>query len=296
MKSASCFLYTTTLLLLACNTKVNNQKNDNPKDSLNISTTAPHSKPSLEDFWKDFDFSDTTKFKNPEYGEQEFADFITLLYSNTEQNINKGIKQWIEKTTHNKVVFKHFDQITAKYLFNVNSPYYNERLYALILQQYIESPHLDKIVKEKYKILLQLINRNNVGTTATNFSFLTDKGEKNSLNNISSDYTVLFFYQPGCPVCAEHITFLKSNPFFEQKLKENTCMLAIYPDGEMEKWKDYQSQIPDSWINGIDPDQTLIKKQLYDLKASPTIYLLDKHKKVLLKDANINQVLQYLKQ
>lgn len=35
-------------------------------------------------------------------------------------------------------------------------------------------------------------------------------------------------------------------------------------------------------------------KNLYDLKAIPTLYLLDKDKKVLLKDATVAQIDQYL--
>jgi hypothetical protein len=37
-----------------------------------------------------------------------------------------------------------------------------------------------------------------------------------------------------------------------------------------------------------------LDRELYDLKAMPTLYLLDKDKKVLLKDAPVEQVEQYL--
>ena len=35
-------------------------------------------------------------------------------------------------------------------------------------------------------------------------------------------------------------------------------------------------------------------KNLYDLRAIPTLYLLDKNKTVLLKDATLQKVEQYL--
>lgn len=37
-----------------------------------------------------------------------------------------------------------------------------------------------------------------------------------------------------------------------------------------------------------------MKKQLYDLKALPTLYLLDSKMKVLLKDAPIERIVEYL--
>ncbi len=43
------------------------------------------------------------------------------------------------------------------------------------------------------------------------------------------------------------------------------------------------------WINGYDKELTVLERELYDLKAMPTLYLLDKDKKVLLKDARWNK-------
>ena len=67
----------------------------------------------------------------------------------------------------------------------------------------------------------------------------------------------------------------------------------------MKDWRDYiprsrRDVIPSGWINGYDKELTVLDRELYDLKAMPTLYLLDKDKKVLLKDAPVEQVEQYL--
>ena len=54
---------------------------------------------------------------------------------------------------------------------------------------------------------------------------------------------------------------------------------VLYPDGNMDIWKNYRNQIPANFINAIDEKQAVLSQGLYDLKASPTIYLLDKDKK-----------------
>lgn len=38
----------------------------------------------------------------------------------------------------------------------------------------------------------------------------------------------------------------------------------------------------------------ITERQLYDLKAMPTLYLLDKDKRVILKDAPVEQIEQWL--
>ena len=50
------------------------------------------------------------------------------------------------------------------------------------------------------------------------------------------------------------------------------------------------------WINSYESTVSLKNVEIYDLKAIPTLYLLDKDKKVVLKDVTFNQVENYLKQ
>ena len=67
-----------------------------------------------------------------------------------------------------------------------------------------------------------------------------------------------------------------------------------YPDEDIEAWRAYLPNMPSSWINAYDKEQTLTLKTLYDLSALPSFYLLDKDKKVLLKDVMWEDVLYYL--
>jgi len=46
------------------------------------------------------------------------------------------------------------------------------------------------------------------------------------------------------------------------------------------------AEFPEKWIQGRDEDEFLTRNSVYNVKAIPTAYLLDKDKKVLLKDCN----------
>lgn len=51
--------------------------------------------------------------------------------------------------------------------------------------------------------------------------------------------------------------------------------------------------MPQNWILGT--DNNFIKDNaIYDLKAMPSIYLLDHNKKVILKDSSWEKVMYYL--
>ena len=81
--------------------------------------------------------------------------------------------------------------------------------------------------------------------------------------------------------------FSKSN-----KLK----ILAVYPDEDLDAWKGHVSVMLKDWINSYDKSVSLKNDEIYDLKAIPTLYLLNKEKKVLLKDATFQQIENCLSQ
>lgn len=71
--------------------------------------------------------------------------------------------------------------------------------------------------------------------------------------------------------------------------EEKVTVLAVYTEGDVDVWKKSLRDMPEGWI--VVHDNTVVKeKALYDLKAMPSIYLLDGHKKVILKDAMYGEV------
>ena len=62
-------------------------------------------------------------------------------------------------------------------------------------------------------------------------------------------------------------------------------VLALYPDEDLAAWRDYRSNMPASWINAYDKGCVIREKSTYNLSAIPALYLLDRDKRVLVKDA-----------
>ena len=60
----------------------------------------------------------------------------------------------------------------------------------------------------------------------------------------------------------------------------------VYPDEDVQLWKSHLHEMSNEWINAYDKGQVLTLEHLYDLSAIPSFYLLDKDKKVLLKDVD----------
>ena len=68
------------------------------------------------------------------------------------------------------------------------------------------------------------------------------------------------------------------------------AILTVYPDADIDEWRSHLPQMPAIWIHSYDKETTITKQKLYDIKAIPTLYLLDKDKKVILKDTSIEAI------
>ncbi|MGO3164106.1 MAG: DUF5106 domain-containing protein [Sphingobacteriaceae bacterium] len=297
-------LFAVLLIISACQQNEKQSEAD-PSDSVNLSYQAPAAPEELgseeakinyvfRHFWDDFDFQDTVKVFNPEYGEQAIANYIGYFPLVPSDTLKKGIADLFGKASIENNSFQHVKFQLENYLSNPNSPMRNDLFFEAVLDYFMESDQISAEEKMRYGALLPLVRKNKPGSQATNFSFLTSEGKDQELDDIEAPFTIMMFYEPGCKSCEEAIALMKNNPAFNAIIEQSgLAILAIYPDGNQDIWQEYQANIPDNWINAIDPDQKVVTQGLYVIKATPTIYLLDKDKQVLLKDTDILQIVRF---
>jgi len=249
----------------------------------------------VKHYWDNFDFTDTSYIHLPEVTEQAFVDFLDVANHSPMPSAYDGMKRMMVKAGKDKKVFDYFVSLADKYLYDPNSPFRNEEFYIAVLENMTESDLLDDTEKTRPEYRLKLAQKNRLGTKALNFKYTTESGKEGSLYSVSAEYTLIYINNPGCHACGEITEGLKQSGIVQYLLSEKRMtILCIYPDEDLDEWRRYQSDFPSNWINGYDMGNVMRDKDLYDLKAIPSLYLLDKNKIVLLKDATLPQVEQYL--
>lgn len=288
--------------LYSCkNGNASNQTTDMPQDTITAFTlpSIPNmlNTPELradflvKHYWDQVNFADTNYIHHPEITEQAWADYCDLLNHVPLQTAQKAMKETIRKTEVEKKVFNYITELADKYLYDPNSPLRNEEFYIPVLEAMTASPILTEIEKYRPQARLELAYKNRVGTRAIDFTYTLASGAQSTLYKIKSKYTLLFINNPGCNACTETIEALKSAPTINELIKKKQLtILSLYPDEELENWRKHRNEFPDEWINGYDKTFTIKTENLYDLKAIPTLYLLDVDKKVLLKDATVQNI------
>ena len=249
-------------------------------------------------YWDKFDFTDTVyQWGNEAAAEQIFANYIAIMWQVELDKATSSIKKFLATAeAAENITFTRFLDLCEKYLYDPNSPMRNEELYIPVLEYIVVSPNVPELEKIRPLHRLEMAFKNRVGAQATDFTYTLASGVKGNLYNIRADYTILFFNNPGCSACKSMREEISSLPLLSEMINSGQIkVLAVYPDEDLAEWKDYQPNIPTTWINAYDENQVMKKENTYDFKAIPALYLLSHDKYVLIKDAlSPIQLEQYL--
>ena len=248
----------------------------------------------VKHYWDGYSLADTA-FIHSDDTEQLYADFLDALQYVDATEYRSALQSMMSRMEADSTAYAHFCTLGKKYLYDPNSPMRNEDYYIPVLEQMLASARLSETDKLRPADRLKQALKNRPGMKAPDFSYVTPKGKQARMSGVIADYTLLFFYDPDCTNCREVEQILSEMPaFLEMQEKGVLRVLAVYPDEDENEWLLKSSQMPRGWIVGWNKQGDIRSKTLYEIRATPTMYLLDKQKKVILKDASLEQTIQYL--
>ena len=168
----------------------------------------------------------------------------------------------------------------------------NEEMLLPYLQYAADSARADDYIRMRADFLLERVLKNRPGTKAADFQYITRDNKKRNLWSVQAEELLLIFYDPECQHCMEIISQIMRDSDISDRLNSGKLkILAIYTEGNESVWKANKNQLPANWIAGKDISG-IVDNELYDLKAMPMLYLLDKDKRVLMKDLDIQNISQ----
>lgn len=189
-------------------------------------------------------------------------------------------------------VFEELCRQTSRYFYDPNSPVRNEDLYRPFVEKLAASDLIDDGYRKGYEWDARMCRLNGVGTQAADFPFTDTRGKLRTLHGVKAEYTLLIFANPGCNACQEITAAMKASPEISALVDAGRLKVVdVYIDQEIEDWKAHIADYPADWINGYDQDYTIRTDLVYNIRAIPSIYLLDRDKTVLMKDAPQEKVL-----
>jgi hypothetical protein len=256
-------------------------------------------------YWDQYDFRDTAFLRKDDFLERSLVDYLDLLSLVPEDVRTSSAGRLMKKAEATKDTYLLIARLVEQYLYHPDSPLSDEEKYIPFLQEEIKSSVLSATEKIRPHFLLANVMKNRTGHLAADFTYTRlaaaaeeeeqEEPQTGTLHAIRSDYTLLYFLDPSCEECQALTRKLAASPVIRKGIGEKTLtLLTVYLLDDLESWKTHAPTVPGDWIYARDAEQTINARGVYDIKRLPTIYLLDKDKKVLLKDTTFEKTERYL--
>lgn len=112
-----------------------------------------------------------------------------------------------------------------------------------------------------------------------------------SLHSIDSKYTILFMWDPDCGHCKKSMPdMVKFYDDYKAKGVEVYAICTKTYKGEAECKKFIEEKDMGRWLNMIDPYYRSRYKQIYNVKSTPVIYILNENKEIIAKRIGADQI------
>ena len=252
-------------------------------------------------FWNGIDFWDDL-FARTTFFEGKFDKYFESVVAPSPDSVIKEI-DWM-------MGYASISPDMTKFLLpKLINRYYNQRymwedaVFVHLYEKYLankEYPFLNANGKKLVTDRAYSLMANIFGSAAADIELPDSTGKKIALYNQKAPYTLVCFWDATCGHCKE--TLPKIDSMYQAKWKATG--LKIYSvskqtDGTIEDWKKFIRENKLDWLNVFyskaDEKARVTNSipgysQLYDVQSFPTLYLLDKDKRIVAKKLTYQQM------
>jgi thiol-disulfide isomerase/thioredoxin len=251
-------------------------------------------------FFDGFDFADERLLRTPIYAARLKKYFTQVLLQHPDTLI-KEADEIIAKAKPDSETYKYCIWYFT-YETETSQIMGLDAVFVHLVKKYYETGEAywvnDAVLKnitERANTLDRLL----IGKTAPNMIMIdttNDVSRLVALWGVQANYTVVLFWDPDCGHCRHEI------PLIRDWMKENADkygikVFAVCSDTNLVKWKNFlrEYNITD-WVN-VNGTRSATENyhDLYDIISTPTIYVLDKDKKILAKRLGYEQLKSFIK-
>lgn len=221
---------------------------------------------------------------------EAFADYVLFIEPVRADSLLRAL---IHRAEASRPVLDLFAEVSDVVLHDPNSPLRNDEYYIPILEELAVSPLMDEYDRIVFEHDLSIARKNRVGERAADFAYSVADGRKAHMSNIETQHLILFFFNPECEMCRDLIAEIEASPLLNAMMDADQLqILAICPDGDTEAWRIKAETMPKGWIVAYDDGTEPTIDNLYDLRAIPSLYLLDSAKRVIVKDGTDVRIIE----
>ena len=266
-------------------------------------------------YWENISFGDDRLLRTPMF-EQRLTKYMDQVVYRHPDSLKAEIDKFILYSRNSKTMFRYYinrftnEYMNPKYMgLDVIFLHLFEKYYLTNQVDWLEPKDKELVYNRAYSIM-----GNIVGEPATDLVMLDTADRKTNLYSLQAPYTMVVFWDPDCGHCREQVPVIDSLYHKEWK-RLGMKLVGVLVDSirtDKSKWpavkanwtryiREHQLSNWTHLYQSFDMRQEELKKNLpgfrqtYDVYQTPTIYLLDKNKRIVAKKISPEQVHDFLK-
>ena len=242
------------------------------------------------------DFSDTSLLRSMAFVNKTIA--YLSIYSNNrmpqkqlEAEFIKAVTLMLSAASVNNVTYKFL----LDYLVGGFDKYHFDDVITYIADNFQDpSSCEDQERKSALQKKLDTFKKISIGKIAPELTVPDVKGKPVSLAGVNSEYTLVIFYASSCPHCVAMTPRLRE--LYEKQRPKKFEVMAVSIDTSRAEWTSFLSEQKVNWINVSDLKGFGGKSaDDFNIYATPTMFLLDREKKILAKPISLMELEQSLR-
>ncbi len=243
-------------------------------------------KTALKNYWNHVYLDDPRITMFPKTKERVLT-YLSVISGKPEDEANVIINEFLDRCESNPRMFRMATETMDKLLGDKSQPVRQHFIYVNALERIVASDNYTDLEKEPYRYKLKMARNHLPGTPVASMDLMLPDGRRYDPTAHPKKWQVYFFYNPGCGNCSEAVRLMNTSDCVRSYENDGELQIyAIYVGKSREEWLKIISQ-PEyggKWINLWDDKGIIEKDEIYDLGAIPMIYLIDRNKKVAVKD------------
>jgi len=245
-------------------------------------------------YFKSLDFGDDRLLRTPVmYNRVNF--YLENLTVKQPDSIKKSIDYILAKSKANDDVFQFFTvNLLNKYakskIMGMDAVYVHivEQVYMQGEAWWADSAQVAELTERALAISPTVLGRR-----APDFRIEDSEGNWTHLHGVKAKYTILYFWSYDCGHCQKATPVLGAT--YEKYKDKDVAVFAVSINGDIEVWKEkFKEYGLGNAINVQDHGRRSGFDNMYDIRSTPRVFILDEEKTIIAKQISVEQISEVL--
>ena len=241
----------------------------------------------VDNFWGNYDLSKPIADLNAFNG--AFRDYLGFLRYCHRTVAISSVRDFLFKAQTNKANFEKIAMLAEMGLYNVGAEYWSDEIYTEFLKAVIGNKQLKQDVRKYYAKQMERINRTQLGASLASVTYTDADGKKVSIADIEADMVMIFITLDSDADQSFQRVRLSTDVAINSILDSGKVkLLCLSPEKYSKEWAHNAKGYAQNWLVGACPELSV--EGDYDVRYTPSFIILDKDKKIIQKNVDLEAI------